>query len=121
MPNKKKNLAKSKAGRSAPAKRVYKIVRREGISKKKAARIAAAVGTSMRPAPPEGAAWTAAAPPEGSAAAGSAATVGSPNGVAAPEYAQWSRADLLTYARTVDIKGRSAMNKAELVEALHRV
>ncbi len=34
------------------------------------------------------------------------------------DYASWTKAELYERARTLDIRGRSSMNKAELMEAL---
>lgn len=67
----------------------YEALRDEGISKQKAARIANSDPKEM-----------------------------AAHRIESGSYEQWSKEDLLQKARDVGIKGRSTMNKTELVEAL---
>jgi hypothetical protein len=73
--------------------KTYQKLRDQGESKEKSARIAnAAAGSSRR-------------------------QVGKKGGKS-PSYQDWSKQDLLRRAREIGIKGRSSMNKSELVKAL---
>jgi hypothetical protein len=73
--------------------KTYQELRSRGEGKEKSARIAnAAAGSSRR-------------------------AVGSRGGKSR-SYAQWSKQDLLTRAREIGIKGRSSMNKQQLINAL---
>jgi hypothetical protein len=73
--------------------KTYQALRREGNSEEKSARIAnAAASTSRR-------------------------TVAKRGGHS-PAYEDWSKKDLEQRAREIGIKGRSAMNKAQLISAL---
>jgi hypothetical protein len=74
--------------------RTYQALRREGNSQEKSARIANAAAASSRE------------------------TVGARGGHSQP-YEQWTKKELLERARTIGIKGRSSMSKAELISALH--
>jgi len=74
-------------------KKTYRKLRKKGESKKKAARIANATAASSKNA------------------------VGHKGGKS-HSYADWSKPDLVKRAKEIGIKGRSTMNKAELVEAL---
>lgn len=73
--------------------KTYRKLREKGESKEKSARIANA------------------------SAATSKSSVGRKGGKS-PSYDDWSKADLVKRARELGIKGRSTMNKAELVKAL---
>jgi hypothetical protein len=67
----------------------YEALRREGVGKQKAARIA---NTPRRDA--------------------------GVRGSKAPPYEEWTRNELYRKAREIGIEGRSEMNKAELISAL---
>lgn len=82
-----------KAGRSVKDLELYELLRGEGLSKKKSARIANAAAASSR-------------------------SKVAKKGGKAPAYDEWSRDDLIKQARKVGIKGRSKMKKAELIKAL---
>ncbi len=69
--------------------RRYEAMRREGMSKEKAARIA---NTDQ--------------------------SVAGRKGGKAPKYEEWTKADLANKAREVGIEGRSKMNKEQLIDAL---
>ena len=73
--------------------RTYQALRREGNSEEKSARIANAAAASSRKA------------------------VGARGGHSQP-YEQWTKQELLKRARTIGIKGRLSMSKAELISAL---
>jgi hypothetical protein len=73
--------------------KTYRSLRKKGESKEKAARIANASAASSRRA---------------------AASKGGKGG----SYSDWSKQDLLKQAKKIGIKGRSAMNKKQLVNAL---
>jgi hypothetical protein len=73
--------------------KTYRKLRRKGESKEKAARISNAVAAEGR------------------------STVGRRGGKGG-SYDDWSKADLEKKARDVGIKGRSLMNKGELIRAL---
>jgi transcription elongation factor len=73
--------------------KVYQKLRESGNSKEKSARIAnAAAGSSRR-------------------------KVGAKGG-RSPAYQDWTKADLVKRAREIGIKGRSSMNKPQLIAAL---
>jgi hypothetical protein len=72
---------------------LYERLRDEGESKQKSARIA------------------------NTAAKRSRSTVGKRGG-SSPSYDDWSKDDLLQRAREIGVKGRSSMNKDELIKAL---
>lgn len=80
-------------GPSVKDPEVYEKVRESGASKQKAARIANAAASTSRSA------------------------VGKKGG-SSPAYEDWKRTDLVKQARKVGIKGRSTMNKDELIRAL---
>ena len=85
--------ARKAPGPSVKDKELYEKLRTAGNSKEKAARIAnAAAATSRRKV--------------------------SKKGGKSPGYDDWSKADLLSKAKQVGIKGRSKMSKKELVKAL---
>jgi hypothetical protein len=71
--------------------KTYRKLREKGESKEKSARIA------------------------NTAADSSKSSVGHKGG---PSYADWSKQDLVKRAREIGVKGRSTMNKAELIKAL---
>jgi hypothetical protein len=73
--------------------KTYRKLREKGEGKEKSARIANAAAGSSR------------------------SKVGSKGGKS-PSYEDWSKADLVKRAREIGIKGRSSMNKSELVNAL---
>ncbi|HEV2451658.1 MAG TPA: Rho termination factor [Streptosporangiaceae bacterium] len=73
--------------------KTYQKLRDQGESKEKAARIA-------------------------NAAAGSSRSSVGRRGGKSPSYADWSKQDLLERAKEIGIKGRSSMNKSQLVKAL---
>jgi transcription elongation factor len=73
--------------------KTYRNLRESGNSKEKSARIAnAAAGNSRR-------------------------KVGAKGG-RSPAYQDWTKADLVKRAREIGIKGRSSMNKSQLIAAL---
>lgn len=80
-------------GPSVKDPELYEALREDGASKEKAARIANAAAASSRSA------------------------VGRRGGTA-KDYADSTKAELLERARAIGVKGRSAMTKAELIEAL---
>lgn len=80
-------------GSSIKDDRQYEALRREGMSKEKAARIANASAKEGR------------------------STVGRRGGKS-PAYEDWTRDDLYRKAKEVGIEGRSRMNKQQLVSAL---
>jgi thiamine pyrophosphate-dependent acetolactate synthase large subunit-like protein len=73
--------------------KTYRALRREGNSEEKSARIANAAAASSR---------------QKVAAKGGKS----------PSYDDWTKADLVKRARELGISGRSAMTKAQLIEAL---
>lgn len=73
--------------------KTYQKLREKGESKEKSARIANASAGSSR------------------------SSVGRKGGES-PSYADWSKQDLVKRAREIGIKGRSTMNKQELIKAL---
>lgn len=80
----------SKAGPSVKDDDQYEALRRQGMSKQKAARIANS---------------------------GSRTATGSRGG-SSPAYEDWNRSDLYQKAKKVGIEGRSKMSKKELISAL---
>ncbi len=86
-------MAKAKDhGHSVKDDKLYGDLRDKGMSKEKAARIAnAQANDNMHP---------------------------SRKGGKAPPYEDWTKDDLYERAREIGIDGRSAMTKAELIEAL---
>lgn len=80
-------------GPSVKDPELYDALRREGNSKEKSARIANAAARTSRSA------------------------VGRKGGKAG-DYEDLTKAELMDRARTVGIKGRSTMTKAELIDAL---
>lgn len=73
--------------------KMYRELRKRGDSKEKSARIS-------------------------NAAAGTSRTATGKKGGRSRSYDTWTKADLVTRARQLGIKGRSSMNKAQLVSAL---
>jgi hypothetical protein len=73
--------------------KTYQALRREGNSEEKSARIA-------------------------NAAAGSSRKKVGKKGGKSPSYDDWSKEDLVKRAREIGVKGRSAMTKAQLIDAL---
>ncbi|HLT38140.1 MAG TPA: Rho termination factor N-terminal domain-containing protein [Enhygromyxa sp.] len=67
----------------------YEALRREGMSKEKAARIA-----------------------------NTPRELAARRGGRSPQYEEWTKADLYDKARQVGIEGRSSMNKEQLIDAL---
>ncbi len=80
-------------GPSVKDKGLYEKLRSEGNSKNKSARIANAAAASSR------------------------SQVGHRGGTS-PAYEEWTKKDLLARAKTIGVKGRSAMDKPQLVQAL---
>ena len=80
-------------GPSVKDPEVYEALRDDGASKENAARIANAAANTSRSA------------------------VGRKGGRSG-DYEDWTKEDLRTRARELDIKGRSSMSKAQLVDAL---
>jgi hypothetical protein len=73
--------------------KTYQELRKHGASKEKSARIANASARASRHAV-------------------------AAEGGKSPSYTDWSKADLLRRARDIGIKGRSSMNKKQLIDAL---
>jgi hypothetical protein len=73
--------------------KMYQELRKQGNSKEKSARIA-------------------------NAAAGSSRHAVGKKGGKSPSYTDWSKQDLLSRAKKIGIKGRSSMNKSQLIDAL---
>jgi hypothetical protein len=73
--------------------KMYQELRKQGNSKEKSARIA-------------------------NAAAGSSRHAVAKKGGKSPSYTDWSKQDLLKQAKKIGIKGRSSMNKSQLIDAL---
>jgi hypothetical protein len=73
--------------------KVYRKLRESGNSEEKSARIA-------------------------NAAAGSSRRKVSAKGGRSPAYQDWAKADLVKRAREIGVKGRSSMNKSQLITAL---
>lgn len=86
-------MARKNHGPSIKDDRQYEALRREGMSKEKAARIANASAAEGR------------------------STVARRGGKS-PAYEDWTREDLYRKAKEVGIEGRSRMNKQQLVSAL---
>jgi hypothetical protein len=86
-------MAKKDPGHSVKDKPLYERLRGAGVSKKKSARVANIVAAPSR------------------------STAGKRGG-AAGSYDAWKVTDLRRRAKQVGIKGRSAMNKAQLIKAL---
>lgn len=86
----------SKHGNQIKDDDTYEALRREGASKEKAARIANAQAASDK---------------------GHMENPASKGGTA-PPYEEWHKAELYDRAKDLDIKGRSDMSKAELIDAL---
>ena len=80
-------------GPSVKDPELYEALRDDGASKEKAARIANAAANTSRSA------------------------VGRKGGRSG-DYEDWTKEDLRTRARELDIEGRSSMSKAQLVDAL---
>ena len=86
-------MAKNDPGPSVKDKGLYERLRAAGVSKKKSARVAnAAAKTSRKKA--------------------------GQRGGAATSYATWKVPELRRRAKQVGIKGRSTMNKKQLIKAL---
>jgi hypothetical protein len=85
--------AAKKPGPSVKDDHTYEALRREGNSKEKSARIANAAANTSRSA------------------------VGRKGG-SSPAYDDWTKGDLVTRARELEIEGRSSMSKSELIDAL---
>jgi hypothetical protein len=75
--------------------KTYRSLRKKGESKEKSARIA-------------------------NASAGSPRRTTAAKGGRGGSYSDWSKQDLLKRAKQIGIKGRSAMNKKQLVNALRK-
>jgi hypothetical protein len=86
-------MAKKDPGRSVKDKPLYERLRGAGVSKKKSARVANTVTATLR-------------------------TPAGKRGGATGSYDAWKVTDLRRRAKQVGIKGRSAMNKAQLIKAL---
>ena len=85
--------ARKSPGPSVKDPKTYEALRDDGASKEKAARIANAAASSSRSA------------------------VGRKGGRSGA-YDDWTKQDLLRKAREIGIRGRSSMNKSQLVQAL---
>ena len=85
--------ARTSPGRSVKDPELYEALRDDGASKEKAARIANAAANTSRSA------------------------VGRKGGRSG-DYDDWTKADLMTRAREIGIRGRSSMTKSQLVDAL---
>ena len=81
------------SGPSVKDKKMYESLRDDGARKEKAARIANAAANTSRSA------------------------VGRKGGRSG-DYDDWTKADLMTRAREIGIRGRSSMTKSQLVDAL---
>jgi hypothetical protein len=86
-------MAKKDPGSSVKDKPLYERLRGAGVSKKKSARVANTGTATSR-------------------------TAASKRGSATGSYDAWKVTDLRRRAKQVGIKGRSAMNKAQLIKAL---
>ena len=91
--NKQKKAESGEPGPSVKDPGLYEALRREGLSKKKSARIANAAAKTSR------------------------SEVG-PKGGEAENYEDRTKEELVDRAREVGIKGRSKMSKSELIDAL---
>ena len=85
--------ARTSPGPSVKDPELYEALRDDGASKEKAARIANAAANTSRSA------------------------VGRKGGRSG-DYDDWTKADLMTRAREIGIRGRSSMTKSQLIEAL---
>ncbi len=85
--------ARTSPGPSVKDPELYEALRDDGASKEKAARIANAAANTSRSA------------------------VGRKGGRSG-DYDDWTKADLMTRAREIGIRGRSTMTKSQLVDAL---
>ena len=90
-------MPKNQSGSTGTDAQLYAALRKEGIKKKKAKRVVAAVNDAARPA---------------------ATKRSRPKGPKTTPYEKWTRAQLLQRAKTVGVKGRSRMTKAQLTRAL---
>jgi hypothetical protein len=93
---------KKKAGTGVKSKALYKRLRNLGVSAKESARVANARAKT----------------PSKKASAKMPSKKASQRGVAASSYANWKVPQLRARAKKAGIKGRSAMNKKQLVKAL---
>ena len=85
--------ARTSPGPAVKDPELYEALRDDGASKEKAARIANAAANTSRSA------------------------VGRKGGRSG-DYDDWTKADLMTRAREIGIRGRSSMTKSQLVDAL---
>jgi len=85
--------ARTSPGPSVKDPELYERLRDDGASKEKAARIANAAANTSRSA------------------------VGRKGGRSG-DYDDWTKADLMRRAREIGIRGRSSMNKSQLIDAL---
>jgi len=85
--------ARTSPGPSVKDPELYEKLRDDGASKEKAARIANAAANTSRSA------------------------VGRKGGRSG-DYDDWTKADLMRRAREIGIRGRSSMNKSQLIDAL---
>ena len=85
--------ARTSPGPSVKDRELYEKLRDDGASKEKAARIANAAANTSRSA------------------------VGRKGGRSG-DYDDWTKADLMRRAREIGIRGRSSMNKSQLIDAL---
>ena len=85
--------ARTSPGPSVKDPDLYERLRDDGASKEKAARIANAAANTSRSA------------------------VGRKGGRSG-DYDDWTKADLMRRAREIGIRGRSSMNKSQLIDAL---
>ncbi len=85
--------ARTSPGPSVKDPELYEKLRDDGASKEKAARIANAAANNSRSA------------------------VGRKGGRSG-DYDDWTKADLMRRAREIGIRGRSSMNKSQLIDAL---
>jgi len=85
--------ARTSPGPSVKDPELYEELRDDGASKEKAARIANAAANTSRSA------------------------VGRKGGLSG-DYDDWTKAELMKRAREIGIRGRSSMNKSQLIDAL---
>jgi hypothetical protein len=88
-------MPRSDPGPSVKDKEMYEALRDEGASKEKAARISNAASATSR------------------------SEIGRRGGRSG-DYQDWSKDDLMARAQELDIKGRSSMDKSQLIRALRR-